>query len=37
LFGVAARENVISVLAVFKVSIVTTLLAGWLKFGFLQG
>jgi len=37
LFRVATGENVISVLAIFKVSIVTKLWAGWLKFNFLAG
>ena len=37
LFRVAARENAISGSAVFKVSTVTALWAGWLKFGFLAG
>jgi hypothetical protein len=37
LFRVATGENVISVLAIFKVSIVTTLWAGWLEFDFLAG
>jgi len=37
LFGVAARARVISALAIFKVSIMTTLWAGWLQFGCLAG
>jgi len=37
LFGVAAGENVVSVLAVFKVSRMTKLWTGLLKFGFLAG